>query len=103
MYHSTKSTTNLLSDPSKTARQPECPVCTIAARAERQGCYHAVATIVLCLMPIFTLHVSTFPGMQRAGTKGTAPWSDGGCYGRSAVPCLRLDLSLPLICITGIL
>lgn len=78
-------------------------VCTIIAGAEKQGCYHAVATIVLCLMPIFTLHVSIFPGMQRAGTKGTAPGSDGGCYGRSAVPRWRLDLRLPLIGITGIL
>lgn len=78
-------------------------VCTIIAGAEKQGCYHAVATIVLCLMPIFTLHVSIFPGMQRAGTKGTAPGSDGGCYGSSAVPRWRLDLRLPLIGITGIL
>ena len=79
---------HLQSDPRKAVGQPKSPPCAISTAAGRWGCYHAVATIVLCLMPIFTLLASIFPGRRRSGSKSTAPWSGGGYYSGSTVPRL---------------
>lgn len=94
---------HLQSDPRKAVGQPKSPPRAISAAARRRGCCHAMATIALCLMPIFTLLASIFPGMRRPGSKGTAPWTGGAYYSRSTVPRLCLDPRLPLTGIATIL
>lgn len=94
---------HLQSDPRKAVGQSKSPPCAISTAAGRWGCYHAMATIVLCLMPIFTRLASIFPGVQRAGSKGTAPWSGGGYDSGTVVPRLWLDPRLPLIGMATIL
>lgn len=68
---------HLQSDLRNAVGQPKFPPCAISTAAGRWDCYHAMATIVLCLTSIFTLLASIFPGMRRAGSKGTTPWSGG--------------------------